>query len=418
MKKIVLITFFTMLFSVSVSANKPISGLYNEITYEDALNSKQGIMLLQNNVAESENYYDQLTEYEKKYYNELENNIMSMMDGTSTYTFTTNLTIDKGLTTAAAVYESIWNTFEVDISTFAFRPLYALTYLDKPQYFWIDINNTSAGYGFDGYYPSTGLVKNFFITLKPKSTINSYFPDCYTSEEQVKSDYKNIINKAEEIISSAPAESTDWGKLNYYMNWFKDNCHYNTDINTASKHAYLPTSALLYGTYGVNAPVCEGYSEALKILCNMSGIKSMCTETFYEENGTTTGHKWNLININNKFYHCDPTWFDSYTSINSYRYFLTGSVNMANYDKTQNHTIAYQMDFYAPEISSTDYLNDFGINGYNILNIDGNTIINKTDNITLLKIISNISGGMGKDINGDGKININDVIKMQKLMFK
>ncbi|MDO4301712.1 MAG: transglutaminase domain-containing protein [Clostridia bacterium] len=418
MKKIILIAFFILLFSSVVSANEQILSSDMEITYEEALNSRNGIMPLSDNTAETESYYDQLTAYEKEYYDGLEAYAESMMNGTNNYKFTISMTIDKGLSSAADVYAGVWEYLGADISVFAFRPVYALMYLDKPQYFWFDINNSSAGYGFEGYYPSTGLVKNFYINLKPKASTGSYLPDCYTSEAQVKADYIGILNKADEIISNVPEGSTDWGKLNCYMNWFKENCHYNTDLTTASKHAYLPTSALLYGTDDVNAPVCEGYSEALKILCNLSGIKAMCTETFYEENGTTTGHKWNLININNKFYHCDPTWFDSYTSINSYRYFLTGSNNMANYDKTQNHTITYQMDFYAPEISATDYLNDMGIDGYNVLNIDGNTVINKTDNVTLLKIISNISNGTGKDVNGDGKINIADVVKMQQLMFK
>lgn len=425
MKRIFLILLFAVLFSVWCYADEEyitVNLPEEEITFDDAKKTNQGIMPLSDNVAETENYYDQLTEYEKMYYDDLKANITTLMDGTTAYKFKTDLPIAKNLTTSDAIWESVWDTLGVNISTFAFRPLYALTYLDEPQYFWIEANNLSVSYGTESgrYSPSKGILYDFYIEFHVKSGNSSYLPDCYTSKTQVQSDYDRIMAKANEIISNVPTGSSEWGKLNYYMNWFKDNCQYNQYLSegTTSRHAYLPTSAFLYGTDGVNAPVCEGYSEALKILCNMSGIKAMCTETFYTQNGTTTGHKWNLVNIDGKFYHCDPTWFDSYTSINSYKYFLTGSTNMSSYDKTQNHIINYQMDFYAPEISVTDYLDDFGINGYSILNTDGNTVINQRDTVILMRRLSGITSGTLNDINNDGENNINDAVIMQKLMFE
>ena len=72
----------------------------------------------------------------------------------------------------------------------------------------------------------------------------------------------------------------------------------------------------------------------------------------------------------------------------------------------------------SPEISNTDYLNDFGINGYSLLNIDGNDTINVNDTTKLLRIISGIDSGNGKNVDNKNGININDVIIMQKLMFK
>lgn len=76
------------------------------------------------------------------------------------------------------------------------------------------------------------------------------------------------------------------------------------------------------------------------------------------------------------------------------------------------------MSFHAPEISTTDYLNDFGIKGYSVLNIDNNTVINQTDTIILMRRLSGINSGTLNDVNGDGKNDINDAVIMQKLMFK
>lgn len=416
MKNILITLIAALLITIPVYGEKTISGDEREVTFEDAKNSN-GIMLFAENVAETELYYDQLTSYEQNYYKDLESNIMSLTDGTTTYRYSTSVQIDKGLTTVDEVWESLWSKMGIDISTYIYRPVYALSYLDKPQYFWLDINRLSGGYGFSNYNPSTGIIGDFYINLKVKSGETAYYPSAYTSQAEVEADYTGIMNKANEIIADAPKGSSDWGKLNYYMNWFKDNCQYNSDLTTASTKAYLPASALLYGKEGIYAPVCEGYSEALKILCDLSGIKAMCTESFYTVDGVLTGHKWNLVKLNNKFYHCDPTWFDSYTSLGSYRYLMTGSQNMAAYDTSQNHTIVYQMKFYAPEISATDYLNDMGINGYNVLNVDGNTVINQIDTVMLMRRLSGIVSGTLKDVNNDSKYDINDAVIMQKLMF-
>lgn len=391
--------------------------LYNELNQNPAVPFS-----LYSSAPESTLYYDQLTDVEKEIYDYFSENIDSTLNGTEDMSFICEFTISKNLseeTFSAEIINAFADTYGVDFATAVSRPTYALLYMDKPQYFWIDLNKIDIYYSCR-YTPSTGqAVLSLNYSLDPE--YKNYYPDDYTSKEQVVSDYEAMMAKAREIVASVPQNSSDWGKLNYYMNWLRENCEYN-DTGTALRMQFLPVSALLYGqdTEGndtENSPVCEGYAEALKILCDLSGINAMCTEAIYEENGKETGHKWNLIKLNNKFYHCDPTWFDNYNNFNSYRFMLTGSENMAKYDSTLNHTIVYQRNFTAPDISATDYLNDIGINGYTVLNIDGNKTINISDTAKLLKIISGIESGAGKDIDNDGKINITDVIKMQRLMF-
>ena len=92
-----------------------------------------------------------------------------------------------------------------------------------------------------------------------------------------------MLDIAYEIVSNIPKDSTDWGKVNYFTNWLNDNADYNYSSN-ATAMQYLPTSAFLYGRDTVNAPVCEGFAEALKILCNLSDVKCMCVEAIYELN--------------------------------------------------------------------------------------------------------------------------------------
>lgn len=416
MKKLLLIALFTLLFSAKIYASDDIIIAKGpEITFEDAKNAPMPYSLKRSTVT-SAKYYDQLPELEQNYYNDLEENIETLINGTAEYQYVFSINITPGLTNSEEIFADIWNTIGIAPSTYIFRPIYALTYLDKPQYFWLDINNISATYGYLSTSSlSTGEI-DVIISFSPKDTIGSYLPNCYTSEEQVSADYTAMMAKANEIVANIPKNSTDWGKINYYMNWFRDNCNYN-ESNNATRQQYLPTSALLYGMTADNAPVCEGYAEALKILCDLSNIDSMCVESTYELDGALTGHKWNLINLNGKFYHCDPTWFDNIDSFNSYQFISTGSVSMAEYDDTLNHTITIQFSLSSPPISSTDYLEDFGIPSYNLLNIDGNKAINTADTAKLLRIISGIASGTAIDVNNDGNKDINDVIKIQNLMF-
>lgn len=426
MKKLIITLIITVLFALPVyadnmsTAERFYSGEsvdFMDLFYEVAGKSTD-ISFFSNTYPSSELYYDQLTDCEKNIYNYIETNINSTLNGTESlqldfeFYIEPNLSNDQFLAVAVSKFESDNN---IDLVTAVTRPTYALLSLDKPEYFWIDLNKQSIRY-WANYNPDSGHTI-FSIEFNLKSNLTNYYPDCYTTSEQVITDFNNMLNKADEIVAGIPKGSTDWGKVNYFINWLNDNADYNYSSN-ATTMQYLPTSAFLYGKDAVNAPVCEGYSEALKILCNLADVKCMCTESIYELNGSMTGHKWNLINIDGKFYHCDPTWFDNLDNINSYKFFFTGSVNMAKYDSSPNHTIAYQRAFTAPDISESDYLSDFGISSYTLLNTDGNKTINKADIVKLLRIISGIDKETALDINGDGKKDINDVIKMQKLMFK
>lgn len=366
-------------------------------------------------------YYDQLTDIEKQIYDAFESQIMNTTDGKSDISYSFNIKIEAGLTSISGdnIFNAIQEQYGIDSSTFMFRAPFAFMQLDHPQYCWIDSARFYTKLSAGSYNYNTGEIKLYLNFGKNDNNEDTtYFLNIYHSEAEVLSDYNNMMAKAREIVNSAPKGSSDWGKLNHYMNWLRDNCQYNTYLSSKgeSKYAYIAPSALLHGKDGKNAPVCEGYSEAFKILCDLSGIDAMCVEA----TAGNAAHKWNLVRLNDKFYHCDPTWFDStITSISAYRFLLTGSVNMAQYDdKDGNHVISYQKPFAAPAISSTDYLNDVGINGYSVLNINGDSKIDKNDSVLLLRIISGISKGTAKDVNGDSKTNINDVVKMQKLMFK
>ena len=61
-----------------------------------------------------------------------------------------------------------------------------------------------------------------------------------------------------------------------------------------------------YGALVLKKAVCNGYAEAMKLLCDLSGMNcKMISGTADGEN-----HAWNLIKIDKEWYHVDPTWDD------------------------------------------------------------------------------------------------------------
>ena len=76
-----------------------------------------------------------------------------------------------------------------------------------------------------------------------------------------------------------------------------------------------------YGALVEGRAVCQGYSDAVKIICDYYGIPCVCIS------GTSDGggHMWNAIQMEDgKWYFVDLTWDDQESSI-YYDFFLIGS---------------------------------------------------------------------------------------------
>lgn len=425
MKRFILIFAVLILTAVPVYAEEIITAEENgpvmEELYEYFYKSDRPAVISEQitDIPTSNMFYDQLTDIEKPIYNAFKAQINNTLDGVSPVTCNIEINIGKNAnvtntTLFDTIYAAINEQYGIDKQTFLFRGEFAFLHLDHPEYFWIDSKKYQVSYGAS-YTPSTGIATvKLSYGKSSKITSSAYFLDVFNESPQtVKNEYDAMMTKAKEIIASAPAGSSEWGKLNHYVNWFRDNCEYNSYLKSeqGTDYAYIAPSAFLHGTDGANAPVCEGYSEALKILCDLSGIKAMCAES--------STHKWNFIYLDGKYYHCDPTWFDNMGNrIIAYQFMLSGSVNMEKNDQNNSHVITYQKPFQPPTISATDYLNDKGINGYELLNINGDYTIDKRDSITLLRILSGLSSGKTNDVDGNGKTNINDAVKMQKLIYE
>lgn len=69
----------------------------------------------------------------------------------------------------------------------------------------------------------------------------------------------------------------------------------------------------IYSAYGAlvnKKSVCSGYANAMKMLLDRCGIECLIVtgDSKIPGRDVSVGHAWNIVKINNKFYHLDVTW--------------------------------------------------------------------------------------------------------------
>lgn len=367
---------------------------------------------------DSAKYYDQLNDCEKAMYNNYAANAEAMKDGVRSVT--AYVEVHTSGATAGNWNTKIEEATGLSLVKFFSRPVYVYFYMDHPEVFWVDFNKVSYTYSGLTISPDGSLVTLNAI-MKLRDGNERYWPECYTSQAQVEADARAMENKVSEIVSALPKGASDFYKTKYFTEWLCQHNTYNPSISTGTRYMYIAPSALLYGSGSdkTKYPVCEGYAEAFKILCDRAGVESMCI--------TSATHKWNAVKINDRFYFSDPTWCDTTgfsNKMQNYAYLLIGTEKMKALDSGTNHSISYQTPLEAPPIAQKMYIEDMGMPVYNsvyyyykYMDMDNNSVIDLEDCCELLRQAAGIKPKTARDLNGDGKIDLKDSIKYNGLMF-
>lgn len=133
-----------------------------------------------------------------------------------------------------------------------------------------------------------------------ENSINLAVQYLYTYEQ-----LQQTVDKADSIIKEIIApEMTDYQKALAVHNYVVKNTQY-IGGGIYGNEAYTAYGALVQGE-----AVCQGYTEAVNILLNRSGVYSMLVVgeayTFMD----WRGHAWNIAKIGGSFYHIDATFDD------------------------------------------------------------------------------------------------------------
>lgn len=354
---------------------------------------------------QNEYYYDQLPEIEKYIYDCINENIDSIIASNNPFNIDTS---DFNI-----LYSQITGG-ELNWS----KPIFTYFDFDHPEKFGINYSNLGlsiSGIPVDNNDYKITQLGIYFGGSNVTSPLLGY-----TSSQEINTDLKAMEKNITEIINSIPKYSSRYKKIQIINNWLvKHNTYnpyvYKNDTDSASSTAWEITSALVYTddtSDDTKYPVCEGYANAFKYLCDRVNIPCVSVES--------DTHKWNLVQLEDgKWYQIDVTWNDPVGATNdSYinRYFLLGSSNslMTDTDHTINMT---NPEISAPEISTTDYSYKNAHNG----DVNQDYLVDYKDVALILKHISGKEKiqaskiGSG-DINNDNVMDLKDAIAILNLI--
>ncbi|MGN0569580.1 MAG: transglutaminase domain-containing protein [Candidatus Fimenecus sp.] len=182
---------------------------------------------------------------------------------------------------------------------------------DHPEIFWINGFGYSMSYGYssngDGTYHL--YISKINITYKLKTS-------AYADISVVQDYYSRMMAAVDAFKVNG---DTRYERLKSIHDQIVKSVQYDSTSTCATAHE--PTSVFL----DPYTPVCEGYAEALKILCNREKIP--CVIIVGDAGGG--GHAWNYVKMeDNKWYAVDTTWDDPVGNSADgvyYDFFLVGS---------------------------------------------------------------------------------------------
>lgn len=151
---------------------------------------------------------------------------------------------------------------------------------DHPEIFYAE------GYEFTRYLRGDQVEK---LTFSGK----------YTMTEQEASEKAALIEaEADAWLAGRPQNSTSEYETVKYL---YETLIQKTDYKLEAESNQTIVSVFLYGE-----SVCQGYARALQYLLQKAGIA--CTLATGEAGGV--GHAWDVVRVDNRWYHVDPTWGD------------------------------------------------------------------------------------------------------------
>ncbi len=173
---------------------------------------------------------------------------------------------------------------------------------DYPEYFWL------GGYGWEAGASWNSSMNKYDAVI----TVNIALDESAYANWGVVKNYYNGLMSAVDSFKITGANR--YQQLKAIHDRICQMVEYDTDFNNPIAHQ--PTSVF----FEPFQPVCEGYAEAFKLLCDKVGIP--CIGVVGDASGEA--HKWNYVKMEDgKWYGMDLTWDDQGDIL--YDFFLVGS---------------------------------------------------------------------------------------------
>ena len=256
----------------------------------------------------------------------------------------------------------------------------------------LKIDNSDYTYDQSDYY--TAFYDKYESTVDGRENDHIYLSDTYyfstevsTSEElywAVENKVTPIVvagSRAEAIYSEAKAvlntiikdDMSDYQKSLAIFEWICLNTVYDySDAESQFRYygIYYTENPAYYleGVFLTGIAVCDGYSKAYSLMCNMEGIDCVRIVGSVSSGATMGLHAWNKVLINGKYYAVDITWTELLSSdqeVLSHKYFLIADSSFpAGRTEWQARTkfkdYKANEDFKYYETTTVSYINELG----------------------------------------------------------
>lgn len=282
-------------------------------------------------------FYNQLDEYSKIIYNELETNKENMKTGIYEIdlgnSFTSLLSTDNGEELLGKYYQSA---------------IEAYTY-DNPEVFYIEFQKLSLNIETT----TRGNKKTYRVFLNQGNFAN-YLTNEFSSKERIDAGINEVERIKAYFIQNKKIDT--YQNIKLVHDYLIESIEY--EQSTSKNNIYD-----LYGALINKECVCEGYAKAFKYLIDALDIPCIIVvgEATNSE-GNTENHAWNYVQLNDAWYAIDCTWDDpilegiGYISDSiKHQYFLKGQIEFNKTHKPNGQFTQNGMLFKFPELSTNNF---------------------------------------------------------------
>ena len=137
-------------------------------------------------------------------------------------------------------------------------------------------------------------------------------PEYLFDKNKIKDHQKAMKARVEKLALSV-SKASETEKVLYIHDFICKNVRYDK-LKKAYSHEII-------GPLGHGVGVCEGIAKAVKVLCDKLGIWCIiAVSSNNPEKGIKYRHAWNIIRINNQYYHLDVTFDNTLSKSEEFRY--------------------------------------------------------------------------------------------------
>lgn len=165
-------------------------------------------------------------------------------------------------------------------------------------------------YAFFNDHPEVFWLANNYATYIGEATDVQFYSNI--SSEDIRDKSIEVEKALGALMKRIPRGLNEYDRELKIHDILVEGCSYDHKDSNWRSHS-------VYGALVKNLAVCEGYSKAMQYLLSMVGIASSTVSGM----GNSEQHQWNVVKINDQWYHLDVTWDSNSTADNRvcYNYF-------------------------------------------------------------------------------------------------